>query len=95
MSQVSNFAVTGTVDAVNFSQWHARGVQWLDQQPPAMAVVMDLAALEHANSIAVALLLGWFRHADSLGKALQFAQVPPALADIIELSGLTEVLPLQ
>ena len=55
----------------------------------------SLTGLEISNSTAVALLLGWFRRAHRMGKSIVFTDVPEDLLNIIEVSGLSEVLPLQ
>lgn len=57
--------------------------------------IFSLADLEVSNSTAVALLLGWFRRAHRLGKAVVFTDIPEDLLNIIRVSGLSEVLPLQ
>jgi ABC-type transporter Mla MlaB component len=57
--------------------------------------IFSLTGLEVSNSVAVALLLGWFRRAHRLGKAIVFTDIPADLLNIIEVSGLSEVLPLQ
>lgn len=59
----------------------------------ADAVLVDLAGLEHSNSAAVALLMAWWREAERQGKRITFRDPPAALRDIVELSGMTEVLP--
>ncbi len=57
--------------------------------------IFSLADLEVSNSAAVALLLGWFRRAHRMGKPLVFTDVPEDLLNIIEVSGLSDVLPLE
>jgi len=57
--------------------------------------VFSLAGLKVSNSTAVALLLGWFRRAHRMGKAIVFTDIPADLLNIIEVSGLSEVLPLR
>ena len=55
---------------------------------------VDVSGLENGNSAAVAVLMAWLRCAESLGKSVVFVGMPARLAKIIELSGMTEVLPL-
>lgn len=57
-------------------------------------VVVDLGGLDNGNSAAVALLMAWYRAADERDKTIEFAAPPEELENIIELSGLDEVLPL-
>jgi phospholipid transport system transporter-binding protein len=62
-----------------------------DLEQPAVS----LRTLEVSNSVAVALLLALFRRAHRMGKPIVFTDVPEDLLDIIEVSGLSEVLPLR
>jgi phospholipid transport system transporter-binding protein len=57
-------------------------------------VMVDLSGLEQGNSVAVALLMAWLRAAARDGKSLSFTGAPAELTNIIELSGMTDVLPL-
>jgi len=59
------------------------------------AVVFDLGGLDAGNSAAVALLMAWFRAAERDGKTVRFVRVPQQLRSILELSGMTGVLPLE
>ena len=54
----------------------------------------DLAGLENASSAVVALLIAWFRYGHAHGKVVRFLRVPAAIMNIIEVSNLTEVLPV-
>lgn len=57
-------------------------------------VVIDLSGLEHGNSAAVALLMAWWRDAEHQEKAISFVGAPAALRNIVELSGVSDILPL-
>lgn len=57
-------------------------------------VVIDLSGLESGNSAAVALLMAWFRAAEHGGKSIRFLAPPEELENIVDLSGLIDVLPL-
>ncbi len=61
---------------------------------PGEAVV-DLSGLENGNSAAVALLMAWLRAARDLDKPIVFTRVPTGIRNIVELSGMNDVLPLQ
>lgn len=58
-------------------------------------VVVDLSGLPQSNSAAVALLMAWWREADRLGKPIAFRNPPESLRDIVELSGVADVLPFE
>lgn len=51
------------------------------------SVRVDLTAVARVDSSALALLMGWQRHARSLGKSLRLAFVPANLASIMQLTG--------
>lgn len=57
--------------------------------------VFDLSGLANSSSAAVALLVAWFRYAHVRGKVVTFEQVPMELMNIIEVTELSEVLPVQ
>ncbi|MEZ5558778.1 MAG: STAS domain-containing protein [Pseudomonadales bacterium] len=56
--------------------------------------VVDLSDLQETNSVTVALLMAWFRLAHAEGKTVRFVGVPAGLMNIIEFSGLSNVLPV-
>jgi phospholipid transport system transporter-binding protein len=58
-------------------------------------VEFDLSGIENGNSAGVALLIAWFREAERLDKRIVFHHVPEDLRNIVDLSGLTPVLPVQ
>jgi phospholipid transport system transporter-binding protein len=58
-------------------------------------VEFDLSGVENGNSAGVALLIAWFREAERLDKRIVFRHVPEDLLNIVDLSGLTPVLPLR
>lgn len=53
---------------------------------------INLAAAEHPDSAALAVLLGWQRAARTQGRALQFEAVPQALRALAELYGVAGML---
>ncbi len=85
------FAISGELNIANFQSWLQQGERCIDACDGDQLQV-DCGGLTRANSLAVALLLALLRHADTQSKALQFAQVSPALTHIIEFSGLNRVL---
>lgn len=60
----------------------------------ASSVVVDLKAVEHADSAGVALLLAWMRHARRAEREIRFINMPTQMLNIARVSGLDEVLPL-
>ena len=56
------------------------------------AIVVDLARVESANTITVAVLAAWHRHARLSGKSIVFVNLSNELRNIIAFSGLTDIL---
>jgi phospholipid transport system transporter-binding protein len=77
----------------NAAEVRLAGEQFLDRA--SGAVRMDLGALRESNSILVAVLLAWVRHAAKLGRTLRYDGVPAELRQIIELYGVANLLPIE
>jgi anti-anti-sigma factor len=86
------FALRGPVTLANLKDIRRQGEAALTTAGPR--AVMDIAGLTSANSAALAVLMAWFRQAQTLGKTVVFTGVPTDLRKIIELSGMAEILPL-
>lgn len=57
--------------------------------------VFDLGRLSIASSAVVALMVAWFRYGHTRGKVLRFVNVPEGVMNIVEVSELTELLPIE
>ena len=57
--------------------------------------VFSFGSLEEGSSAAVALIIALFRYAHRQGKSIRFVEIPAVLHNIIEVSELTRVLPLE
>lgn len=77
----------------NAATVRAAGERFLEDAPQSARI--SLAALAESNSVTVAVLLGWVRKARALARTLEFVDVPVGLRNIIELYGVTSVLPLE
>lgn len=55
---------------------------------------VDFGAVSEADSSALAVMLGWQRTAEARGMQLSFANAPAGLRSLVDLYGLTELLPL-
>jgi ABC-type transporter Mla MlaB component len=53
---------------------------------------VDLAELRRANSVTVAILMAWYRHARLRDKPITFVNLSQDLLNIIEFSGLRRIL---
>jgi ABC-type transporter Mla MlaB component len=85
------YELPAVVDFPNLVEVREAGKTHIDGSDPAE---FDLSGLTEANSAVVALLIAWFRYAHARGKVVRFLQVPPGVMNIIEVSDLTEVLPI-
>jgi len=56
--------------------------------------IVDLSGVSDADSSAVAVMLGWLRHAAVNGAVIRFAGVPAGVAALAELYGVSDLLPL-
>jgi len=77
----------------NLQEVRAAGESYLDEHSDES--VFDLSGLEECNSAAVALLMAWVRYAHVHGKSVVYSGVPEDLLNIIEVTGLSETLPMQ
>jgi len=71
----------------------AAGERFIDTTPGVLT--FSLAELVESNSVVVALLLAWVRYAGARGRTLQIVDVPQDLRNIIELYGVSTLLPLE
>lgn len=85
--------VVGHVDFDNANELREQGERLIESE--ASDVRVDLTGLTAAGSVAVAVLIAWFRHASLLDCAIRFSNVPPALVNVIEFSGLNDVIPVE
>lgn len=58
------------------------------------AATFDLSAVEHVDSSGLAVLFGWQRAAQALGKPFQIVNPPRNLASLAGVYGVTGLLPL-
>jgi len=56
--------------------------------------VIDFAAVTEVDSAALALALAWLREARASGRAIRFANLPPAMENLARLYAVDELLPL-
>jgi phospholipid transport system transporter-binding protein len=92
-ASASAFRLPDSVRYDNVLAVREAGERALDEAPDG--VEFSLAPLRESNSVVVALLLAWVRHARARSKSIRFVEVPADLRNIIELYGVTEILPLE
>ncbi|MBX3705117.1 MAG: STAS domain-containing protein [Pseudomonadales bacterium] len=86
------FAVPEAVGFQDAAATRHAGEAFVDHGPDE--VDFDLSGVRASSSLVVALLLAWLRHARGRGKQVRFLDPPADLRNIIELYGVTELLPL-
>ena len=57
-------------------------------------VEVSLGGVTNGNSVLVSLMLVWMRRARAAGAKVHYVDVPPLVSNLIEFSGLDEVLPM-
>ncbi len=89
---MSSFRVPGHVDFDNLMDVRREGECHIDAESEP---VFSLSDLVNSSSAAVALLVAWYRYAHNHGKTVEFIHVPVGLMNIIEVTELSEILPLR
>lgn len=92
MSAAADYRLDGAVSFETMAEIRAQGEAAIAEA--GERAVVDLSGLKHGNSVTVALLMAWLRAAERDGKEVVFIAAPVELVNIIELSGMTSVLPL-
>jgi phospholipid transport system transporter-binding protein len=84
-------ALQGTLDFTTVPGLLEQGRKYLSGSAP---LVLDLAAVERANSAGLALLLEWLEAAGRRGQPLVLANLPQSLDDIARMSNVLDLLPM-
>lgn len=66
----------------------------VDGADPDGTLTIAIGDLGHGGSAAVALMIALFRRAHVKGKSILFTDIPTEIINIISVSGMTDVLPL-
>jgi len=87
----NKFAVSGelTIDSAKALQRFP-----FEQHSKDELLAVDMAKVDVVDSAAVSLMLSWLRQAKAQGLQLLFIHVPTNLHSLVDLYGLSEVLPL-
>ena len=64
-------------------------------EQPEQTLEVSLHGVTGGNSVLVSLMLVWLRRARLAGVGILFVDVPPLLLNLIEFTGLDEVLPMR
>jgi len=63
-----------------------------DDEPKTLEV--SLGGVTDGNSVLVSLMLVWLRRARDVGVGMRYLDIPPLVMNLIEFTGLDEVLPI-
>jgi ABC-type transporter Mla MlaB component len=61
---------------------------------PAPVLELSLTGVTDGNSVLVSLMLVWLRRARHTGIGIRYVDIPPLVMNLIEFTGLDEVLPI-
>ncbi len=86
--------LVGVLDYSTGPQLREAGRQ-LIQASSTTAVLLDCSAVERTSSVGLALLLAFMRDASAAGKSVTVRGMPEDMRQIADVSGLTELLPLE
>jgi anti-anti-sigma factor len=91
VSDTNNINVNGELSFATAAELNRRGCVFIKQ---SFSPVFDLSRVTFSDNSSVALLVAWIRYAKSKGKKISFINLPKQLLDLIEASGLRDILPL-
>ena len=86
--------VPEAVDFENLNRLRQQAQQRIDALADGQTLQVKLASSAHNGSAAVALMIAMYRRAHVAGRTISFVEVPDEVVNIIEVSGLTDLLPV-
>lgn len=92
VSDAGKICVSGELSFATVPDLNRRGCAFIKQNP---SPVFDLDKVIFSDNAGVALLVSWSRCAKGKNKEISFVNLPKQLLDLVEASGLEEVLPLK
>jgi len=87
------FNVTQDVDFTSAANLLYKGEKKIDECRESLEVHFDSVSAT-SNSLMVALMMSWHRHAQLSDKQVSFHHLPRELRKIVEIAGLSDTLPL-
>lgn len=95
MNAVGSYVLPEAVTFDNLQDVRRQAEAAVDAADPDSILNLAVRDLGHGGSAVVALMIALFRRAHVKGKRICFVDVPLEISNIINVSGLTEVLPLE
>lgn len=90
--QNGRFEMHGRLTFASVPSLLAGARQW--QQDSAHDIVIDMQAVSHADSAGLALMVEWLNLAQQQNRKLQFVNIPVQLSNLIRISGLEQLIPV-
>lgn len=81
--------LSGAVTFEGALEWRESVLREIDRD----GLVIDLAAVNEADSAALSLLLEWRREAKARGYALRYANLPTAIVSLADVYGVSALIP--
>lgn len=88
----TRYELSGSVDFASARQARSDVEKLIDDQKQEL--VLGLGAVSEGNSVMAALMMGWVRYARRHERKIEFVDLPPKLALLLEFTGLDSVLPI-
>ena len=90
--QTGHICVSGEIGFVNAENLSLDGERLIATMPRICTI--DLSGIRYANSVMLAVLVGWLRYSETCEVALAFQNIPSQLMQVARVSGLDAVLPI-
>lgn len=81
----------GSLDFMNVMKVYQDGVKRMMQSDCPQQINIDFSGLVATNSVLIALMIDWKRHAEKCGKRLQFENLSQDIQALIHAAGLEAV----
>jgi anti-anti-sigma regulatory factor len=86
------YDLSGPVDYTTAVQAREDVEKLIDAQEGTL--VLGLSEATEGSTIMVALMMGWVRYARRADRTIEFKDLPPKLAQLLDFTGLDAVLPI-
>lgn len=92
VNSAGQFEIVGEINFNTVPALHRRGCELIAASPRP---IFDLQQVAYSDNSGVALLISLVRCARNVGKAVVFVNISQQFSDIIRMSGLDEILPIE
>lgn len=89
---MSVIEISGELNFITVPEINKRGRIFIKENANP---IIDLNKVTFSDNAGVALLVSWVRYAKSIGRKVLFVNLPKQILDLIDASGLKEILPIK